>query len=176
MRLRKRRDSETSLVATWVVIGSLIATLAFLARLGWELTRPSVFSNDFARCVLLSAASLSFAKVMPGLLLILSFGAATVAKNLSRIRSWQLIVGTSIIGAVAALVLVLNLALDDQLPKFAPLPCFSAIVLDGEIDGRAIDKIVGETKERLIQVLLAVAAWYLGVLATQLGLKLPKIE
>jgi hypothetical protein len=187
--LTRLRESEKRSIATWVLIGAVVASTAALLLLLVEVWFFEGQEFLGTRCLASRAAMFDAGEGgwIKYVVAFFAFAAGVVSKDVHRVYSWRIIVGAALVGFAAALVFWLSISpmraaehtghLADFFQYCAPASTeagpWAGMYPSAENDDEAYTRYLAE---RLNALALALAAWYGWVVATQFGLNIDGVS
>jgi hypothetical protein len=164
---RRRREGEKSRAATYfVVFAVIVVTVPLLWAAGELVFVGSQASPGTGRCLvrMVSSAHLG-GRYLELILAILAFGSALVAKKVEFVQRWRILVYGSAIGIASCLVILIRVQEGTD-----ALHMLSEIACDAPLAAKALDQLHSD----FTWYAIAAIGWYCLIIATQLGLQLPK--
>ncbi|GAA4041028.1 hypothetical protein [Parerythrobacter jejuensis] len=173
MDFRQRREQETFLAATrFSAIALSLALFTVLLTLAEAILYEADEGSVVGRCSILIVSGVRLGGPYLGVIMtIVAFGFALVAKKPEQVWLWRFFVYGSAVGLLASLILLIwisiGVANDNELISgMAALPKICV-----PVEGNAGPEI----RSDLSWFLPALMVWFGGIIARQLGVKLPAV-
>lgn len=159
------RKNQISNAATIFLVFAVILMFVFLAWVLFDIANASISGNSGSGFVLLLFLEAGWlAAAIKAVVFILSFGSSIISKELSRIKSFHIVVYGSAIGLLMCILI-------------------GALLGNSDIAAQLYDNPGGSstTSYELLQdrqqpAFIAIALWFAGLIASQFGLKLPSFK